>query len=596
MAGPLSGHILNSYESSVANQSVCTDGLISFNPNMHGSFNPNMHSTQQSFSFNSPSMASTSMGESAYDRVNRLQAKLNQKLGPEFISQRPGPGGGPKLTYAEGWKVINLANEVFGFDGWSSNIVSLTTDFMDYNEETRRYNVGVSVIMRVTLKEGVFHEDVGYGMIDNAKGKAAALDKCKKEAVTDGLKRTLRTFGNVMGNCLYDKQYTAEIVKIKVPPVRAQFLAVKIALTAQQVKFDKDELYRLPALSDKPLAAASGSTSRSMTTPVRAPVPAPAPQPQRWQPPQQPAKPISSVPRHMQPTGLHTPITTPAQDRKVSFAQAGQAQTKPPPQAQMPPPPVPAAATDDAGDESFGYFSDDDAFLAAVDMGEGDLGQPIDFEEGAGGSTVSSASDEEKAPEAAPAPQKPDDRYGPMGLGRAPAVQPQRVIPPHQQKAYVSNASGANGNTAVRKPVSGGSSASGSASRALAIANAQREAAAASNQREAATTSNPPSGAASAPSAGNTAAASAQAQPPAKRPPTPSVGGFHFPPGMPNPLLQNNSRPPVAPQGVKRGADAMMGSSTRAGPGGGVRQPLGTLALDGQNGPQGGSDPKRARR
>ncbi|KAJ6478777.1 RAD52 DNA repair protein [Mycena vitilis] len=514
MAGPLSGHILNSYESSVANQSVCTDGLISFNPNMHGSFNPNMHSTQQSFSCNSPSMASTSMGESAYDRVNRLQSKLNQKLGPEFISQRPGPGGGPKLTYAEGWKVINLANEVFGFDGWSSNIVSLTTDFMDYNEETRRYNVGVSVIMRVTLKEGVFHEDVGYGMIDNAKGKAAALDKCKKEAVTDGLKRTLRTFGNVMGNCLYDKQYTAEIVKIKVPPV----------------KFDKDELYRLPALSDKPPAAASGSTSRSMTTPVRAPAPAPAPQPQRWQQPQQPAKPISSVPRHMQPTGLHTPITTPAPERKVSFAQAGQAQTKPPPQAQMPPPPVPAAAADDAGDESFGYFSDDDAFLAAVDMGEGDLGQPIDFEEGA--SAVSSASDEEKAPAAAPAPHKTDDRYGPMGLGRAPAVQPQRVIPAPQQKAYASNASGANGNTAARKPVSGGSSASGSASRALAIANAQREAAAASNQREA-TTSNPPSGAASASSAGNAAAASAQALPPAKRPPTPSLGGFHFPPGMP---------------------------------------------------------------
>jgi recombination DNA repair RAD52 pathway protein len=43
--------------------------------------------------------------------------------------------------------------------------------------------------------------------------------QCKKEAVTDGLKRTLRTFGNVLGNCLYDKAYTAEITKIKVLPV-----------------------------------------------------------------------------------------------------------------------------------------------------------------------------------------------------------------------------------------------------------------------------------------------------------------------------------------------------------------------------------------
>lgn len=38
---------------------------------------------------------------------------LNKKLGPEFISQRPGPSGST-LTYIQGWKIINLANEVFG--------------------------------------------------------------------------------------------------------------------------------------------------------------------------------------------------------------------------------------------------------------------------------------------------------------------------------------------------------------------------------------------------------------------------------------------------------------------------------------------------
>lgn len=43
--------------------------------------------------------------------------------------------------------------------------------------------------------------------------------QCKKEAVTDGLKRALRSFGNLLGNCLYDKTYTSEVVKIKVPPV-----------------------------------------------------------------------------------------------------------------------------------------------------------------------------------------------------------------------------------------------------------------------------------------------------------------------------------------------------------------------------------------
>ncbi|EPQ52213.1 Rad52/22 double-strand break repair protein [Gloeophyllum trabeum ATCC 11539] len=142
------------------------------------------------------------------------------KLGPEFISQRPGPGGGPKLTYAEGWKIINLANEVFGFNGWSSNVVSLTTDFIDFSEESRRYTVGVTAIVRVTLRDGAFHEDIGYGMLENSKSKGAALDKCKKEAVTDAIKRALRNFGNLLGNCLYDKSYAQEVVKIKVPPVR----------------------------------------------------------------------------------------------------------------------------------------------------------------------------------------------------------------------------------------------------------------------------------------------------------------------------------------------------------------------------------------
>jgi len=33
------------------------------------------------------------------------------------------------------------------------------------------------------------------------------LIQCKKEAVTDALKRTLRNFGNLLGNCLYDKEY-----------------------------------------------------------------------------------------------------------------------------------------------------------------------------------------------------------------------------------------------------------------------------------------------------------------------------------------------------------------------------------------------------
>jgi DNA recombination protein Rad52 len=42
---------------------------------------------------------------------------------------------------------------------------------------------------------------------ENVKSKGAALDKARKEAVTDAIKRALRIFGNHLGNCCYDKDY-----------------------------------------------------------------------------------------------------------------------------------------------------------------------------------------------------------------------------------------------------------------------------------------------------------------------------------------------------------------------------------------------------
>ena len=34
--------------------------------------------------------------------------------------------------------------------------------------------------VRVMLRDGVFHEDIGYGALENAKSKGAALDKVRR--------------------------------------------------------------------------------------------------------------------------------------------------------------------------------------------------------------------------------------------------------------------------------------------------------------------------------------------------------------------------------------------------------------------------------
>lgn len=190
MTSTFSGHLIESYYSfhqsrapfgqPLHSSQLTLSGAMSFAPQMHGNFPSNPQFADQSANMsvmNSMDTSLMSMSEETGVKIQRLQEKLNKKLGPEFISQRPGPGGGQKLTYAEGWKIINLANEVFGFNGWSSSIVNLNTDFIDYSEESRRYTVGVSAVVRVTLRDGVFHEDVGYGMLENSKSKGAALDK-----------------------------------------------------------------------------------------------------------------------------------------------------------------------------------------------------------------------------------------------------------------------------------------------------------------------------------------------------------------------------------------------------------------------------------
>jgi recombination DNA repair RAD52 pathway protein len=96
-------------------------------------------------------------------------------------------------------------------------------------------------------------QDIGYGSIENGKGKAASFEKAKKEAATDGLKRALRTFGNVLGNCLYDKEYLKKVQAIKVKPIR----------------FEEGNLYRHPNFAPPPPEGQSVVKQEPQRTPMR---------------------------------------------------------------------------------------------------------------------------------------------------------------------------------------------------------------------------------------------------------------------------------------------------------------------------------------
>lgn len=139
--------------------------------------------------------------------VRRL---LEAKLPAEYLSTRVGAGKA-RFTYVESWRAIEIANSIFGFDGWSSSVVDITPDFVE--EVAGKFKCGVTAIVRVTLKNGSFHEDVGFGMSEN-RCKGSAIENAKKEAVSDARKRALRVYGNALGNSVYDRDY---IDSVKVP-------------------------------------------------------------------------------------------------------------------------------------------------------------------------------------------------------------------------------------------------------------------------------------------------------------------------------------------------------------------------------------------
>ncbi|KAJ1898858.1 DNA repair protein rad52 [Coemansia sp. IMI 209127] len=184
------------------------------------------------------------------DESQRMHHMLRRKLGPEHVSTRQGMGGA-RLSYIEGWRIISIANEVFGFDGWRSNIQSLTIDYVDVGDGGR-FSIGASCVMRITLRDGTYREDVGFGMIENTKSKGQALEKVRKEAVTDGLKRAMRQFGNVLGNCVYDKDYLRNIGQVQKQP---------------RAHIQGDTLYRYTDLENEVNQAASAPAAGAAINP-----------------------------------------------------------------------------------------------------------------------------------------------------------------------------------------------------------------------------------------------------------------------------------------------------------------------------------------
>ena len=127
---------------------------------------------------------------------NEEQKKLlNQKINKDNVSFRPG-GGGQKLAYVESWHVIQEANRIFGFDGWSSETI-YTLCVSDTNPIT--YIAKVKITVGDIVREGT---GAGHGRMGSIGEKH---ELAIKEAESDARKRALMQFGDQFGLSLYDK-------------------------------------------------------------------------------------------------------------------------------------------------------------------------------------------------------------------------------------------------------------------------------------------------------------------------------------------------------------------------------------------------------
>ena len=138
---------------------------------------------------------------------NENQLKiLNEELNSSRIKTRE--KGNISLSYIEGFDVIDTANLIFGYGNWSYLISKLEQVSQEQNHN-QNFVVCYKAVVKLIVKDenhnkSISRQDVGFGS-GVAKTLSDSHENAGKEAVTDALKRAMRSFGNQFGNSLYDK-------------------------------------------------------------------------------------------------------------------------------------------------------------------------------------------------------------------------------------------------------------------------------------------------------------------------------------------------------------------------------------------------------
>ena len=113
---------------------------------------------------------------------------------------------GMSFKYLETYDVINVANTIFNYM-WDYTITRLEEVARETNQNGNHV-ITFSAIVKVKIYDAqrnfITREDTGVGT-GTARTVGDAIDNASKSAVSDSLKRTLRSMGSQYGNNLYSK-------------------------------------------------------------------------------------------------------------------------------------------------------------------------------------------------------------------------------------------------------------------------------------------------------------------------------------------------------------------------------------------------------
>ena len=153
--------------------------------------------------------------------------QLKQDLDPALVSSRAGFKG-RKLNFIEAFTMIEQANRIFGYDGWSMRTEwthYLATGGQRTDSDTGEvFQVGVYTALVHVEALGRHRSGVGTSTVSDSTNPDAH-DTAIKGAESDAMKRALRTFGDQFGNGLYDKGRRgdgAQVQRVNTPPAPAQ--------------------------------------------------------------------------------------------------------------------------------------------------------------------------------------------------------------------------------------------------------------------------------------------------------------------------------------------------------------------------------------